>query len=898
MLRNRQSGHIPVLRLAATFMAALCLTMPIAGARSQEPAPTGSVTGIVRTEQGIPLAGVQVLIEGTALGALSRDNGQYHITRVPIGARRLRVRLVGYRPQTAPITIAPDQRATQDFTLVEDPLSLESVVVTGTVTPRVNQESSVAITTLTPELIEQAAPRSATEMLRYVPGFTRVESSGGEVNENIIVRGVLGVEYVMFMEDGLPVFPTMHTFFMNADNLFRPDENIDQIEVVRGGSSALFGSNTPGAIVNILNKTGGPELHGTLKGSAATRGLARYDFNTNGPLGDDWRFNVGGFYRYDRGVRYPGFPGVRGGQLKANVTRVLQNGYLRLSGKYIDDRNQFILPLPFRNPGDPNFVPGFSDYGAMSTNEGNHIRVPVPNGELELPLDNGLRTQASWITADAAFDLPGGWRLQNAAQAMRNAQEWNAIVPGDVMPAADFVTRAVSQAGLGFPAGTQFAYTYTNRLDAAGRPIAFSTPNGLVAPGGEWHINKPLTAFQDQLQLGRSVGPHNLSLGLYFANYSQTNNWYFTDILTDVQNNPEFLDLVVFSGGRQVNVTKNGFRHYISNFVNGSGQASIVSGVLGGEFHLTDRLRVDAGGRWEYDSFVQTSENTSPVDLDGNPATTFDIEPWGNSSFRHFNRSMNDWAASLGLNYRLTNQLAIYALGARAYKMPALDEFLNATSPEQVALFDAREVRSAEGGFKFASARLGVTVDGFYTLLKNIVGQGAVLDTATGRSTWIIVTSPENRSYGAELQVSGVPIPRLRVDASGTWLKAQLGSGAGADIGSLINGVPPVISNLAATYSISSVRFTGDWRYVGRRFSDVKAGNTLPQYSYFNFGAGYALRRSRLSINADLLNAFQSKGLEEGNPRLALLSGGLTSNLFLARPLLPRRFLVSLRHDY
>ena len=51
-------------------------------------------------------------------------------------------------------------------------------------------------------------------MLRYVPGFTRVESSGGEVNENITMRGILGVEYVMFMEDGMPVFPTMHTFFM------------------------------------------------------------------------------------------------------------------------------------------------------------------------------------------------------------------------------------------------------------------------------------------------------------------------------------------------------------------------------------------------------------------------------------------------------------------------------------------------------------------------------------------------------------------------------------------------------------------------------------------------------------------------------------------------------------
>ena len=898
MLRKPQSAHVPPLHLAFALVLTLCLTLPPARARAQEAGPTGTVTGTVTNDQGAPLAGVQVTVEGTGLGAVSHDNGEFVITHVPVGTRTIRARFVGFRPQVVPITVGADQRATHNFRMVEDPLSLSSVVVTGTVTPRVNEEASVAITTLTPELIEQAAPRSTTEMLRYVPGFTRVESSGGEVNENITMRGILGVEYVMFMEDGLPVFPTMHTFFMNADNLFRPDENIDQMEVVRGGSSALYGSNTPGAIANFINKTGGPELHGSLKVSGATEGLARYDFNTNGPLGDDWRFNVGGFYRYDRGVRYPGFPGIGGGQLKANVTRLLSNGYLRVSGKFIDDRNQFILDLPFQNPSDPTYVPGFGHYGSMNTIEGNHIRVPTPNGQLELPLDNGLRTNAGWITADLAFDLANGWRLQNAGQAMRNAQQWNAIVPSDVMPASDFVTRPVDQGGLGFPAGTPFTYTYTNRLDDTGKPMPFSTPNGLVAPGGEWHINKPISAFQDQFQLKKAFGQQNIALGVYFANYSQTNEWYFTDILTDVANNPSFLDLTVSSGGKQIDITKNGFRHFISNYVNGTGQATILSGSLGGEFRIGDRLRVDAGGRWESNSFSQSSENTSPVDLDGNPATTYDIEPWGNSTFRHFSRSLTDWAGSLGLNYRLTNKVALYALGGRAYKMPALDEFLNAQSPEQVALFDSREVRNVEGGLKFASARFGATLDGFYMLLKNIVGQGAVTDTLTGRTTWIILTSPENKSYGAEVELSGVPVNGLRLDATGTWLKAELGSGAGADIGSWINGVPQLIGNAAATYALSGFRLTGDWHYVWSRFSDVKAGTKLPQYNYFNFGLGYLLPKNRVSLTADLLNAFQSIGLEEGNPRLALLAGGRTSDLFLARPILPRRLQVGLRYDY
>ena len=899
----RRTPHALALSLA--LLAALA---PPRAARAQgAAAQTGSVAGRVLDQQGNPLPSAQVIVAGTGREARSRPTGEYVVTGVPTGTQTVVARAIGYRAQTATVTVAEGQRATQDFTLTSDPLGLESVVVTGTVSPVENIKSTVAVTALSSQQLEQAMPRSTTEVLRYVPGFTRVESSGGEVNQNITMRGILGVEYVMFMEDGLPVFPTMHTFFMNADNLFRPDENIDRIEVVRGGSSALFGSNTPGAIVNFLNKTGGNELSGSMKASGATQGLARYDFNLNGPLGEDWRFNFGGFYRYDHGVRDPGFPGIRGGQVKANVTRLLSNGYIRVSAKVINDRNQFILPLPFENPKDPKYVPGFSDYGSMNTNEGNHVRVPTPVGTLELPLDDGLKTQASWFTADAAFDLASGWRLQNTAQIMQDDQAWNAILPFDVMPAADFVLRPQGAGGLGFPAGTTFQYTYTNLFTGSGSSTAnapFNTPNGLVSPGGEWHVEKPLTAFQDQFQVRRSFGPHSFTGGLYFANYTQTNRWYFTDILMDVRDTPHFLDLTVTPpGGTAQQITSNGFRKFVSNYANGNGQTTVVSGMLGGSIELTDRLRSDLGARWEYNNFVQTSENSATFDLDNNPATTFNNVTWGNNTFRHLSRGMNDWAGSLGVNFSLTPQVALYAQGARAYKMPALDEFLFAAAQGQVEAFEPRRTNTVEGGVKYSAGFVGATLNGFFTQLKNITSQGAV--TVNGQTTWIVQHTNDTRSNGVEGELYVRPLEGLQLQGSGTYTHATVGSckgtgcpapGAGSDVGSLIAGVPKWIGNFAASYQLMGARVTGDWHYVGKRYSDVKAGNFLPSYNYFNFGAAAPILGTTLEVS--LLNAFQSHGLEEGNPRLSLLPGGRTSNLFLARPILPRRFLASLRYDF
>jgi iron complex outermembrane receptor protein len=879
-----------------SLAAASLFLLPMVGlptAAAQGTPQTGTIAGRVVDDQGAAVNGAQVYIS-PSLGTQTHSNGEYVLTRVPEGTQTLHARLLGYRPEAATVAVSANETATQNFTMRKDPLQLQTLVVTGTQTPRMNLDASVAVTTLTPTAIQQAAPRSTTEALRYVPGFTRVESSGGEVNENISIRGILGVEYVMFMEDGLPVFPTMHTFFMNADNLFRIDENIERLEVVRGGASALFGSNTPGAMINLLNKTGGDEFGGTLRATAATEGLARTDLNANGPLGENWRFNVGGFYRYDHGVRDPGFPGVRGGQVKGSITRLLPNGYLRLSAKVIDDRNQFILDLPFTDPSAPQYVAGFGNYGSFNSAEGLDLRVPIPTGDLNLPLDNGLRTSAQWYTADVGLDLTDQWHLQNTGQFMQDQQEWNALVPSNAIVATDYATAAKGQGGLGLPAGTTTTLTYTNLFDPTGAThLPFSTANGLVAPGQLIHVGKPISAFQDQLQLRRSFGKNTVSFGAYFANYTQDNHWFFTQILTDVGDQTHFLDAVVTQpGGTPDTVTKNGFVNQLAGYANGSGQTSLISGVLGGEIQLTDRLRADLGVRAEYDKFVQSAENTSTFDLDGDSTTTFNNETFGNGSFRHFDRGISDWAASLGLNFALQKNLSLYAAGSRGYKMPALDEFLNATAEQQVALFESKQVQSVEGGVKGFVGPIGFTLGGFWTKLKNVVSQGLIIDPVTGGSVWVIQPSPENKSYGAEVELVATPLPGLQLLGAGTFLKAELGTGAGADIGSRIAGVPTSIANVAALYSVRDLQLKADWHWVDRRPTSITAGPSLPAYNYFNLGAGYALGQGT-TVNVDLLNAFQGKGLEEGNPRVVSTGG-----TFLARPILPRRFQVSVAYNF
>ena len=111
------------------------------------------------------------------------------------------------------------------------------------------------------------------------------------------------------------------------------------------------------------------------------------------------------------------------------------------------------------------------------------------------------------------------------------------------------------------------------------------------------------------------------------------------------------------------------------------------------------------------------------------------------------------------------------------------------------------------------------------------------------------------------------------------------------------SGVPTLLGNLAATYTSGRVTVLGDVHYVGTRFSgdiNLNPRPELPKYGYANFGLSYRVPRQAITIQADVMNAFQSAGLEEGNPRLV----GAVRPQFFARPILPRRFLVSMGHTF
>ncbi|MFY7861146.1 MAG: TonB-dependent receptor plug domain-containing protein, partial [Chitinophagales bacterium] len=249
--------------------------------------------------------------------------------------------------------------------------AVNEVVITGVSKPKNTLESSISITTLSTKSIQNSVARTTAEIFRTIPGI-RAESSGGEGNSNITVRGVPvsagGSRYMLLQEDGLPVLQFGDIAFGTQDQFIRYDNTVSRIEALRGGSASIMASNSPAGIINFISKNGETE------GGSITTSLGinfqnlRTDFEYGSSLGNNLFYHIGGFYRAGDGPRKAGFISNNGGQLKANLTKKYANGFIRLNGKFLDDRTAAYMPMPLLNTGteDAPVYTSLGDYNALT----------------------------------------------------------------------------------------------------------------------------------------------------------------------------------------------------------------------------------------------------------------------------------------------------------------------------------------------------------------------------------------------------------------------------------------------------------------------------------------------------------------------------------------------------
>ena len=805
----------------------------------------------------------------------------------------------------APFSVAPVSGQEENGDEGEaDLLALEEIVVTGTSSLGVRKlDASFAVTTKSLEEIQNTGPLSTADVFRIAPGVW-VESSGGETGANVFVRGFPGggdAPFVQLSVDGIPIYADTSLAFFENSSILRLDETFERVEALRGGPNPIYSGGNPGATFNFITKKGTETPEGTVKLTGSDYNLRRVDVHYSGPLSDDWLISTGGFYRSSDGIRETEYPADRGGQFSLSVTRELDNGHFNVFARHLDDQNAFILPIPLRNSRDPSaFSSDFDpNTGTFQSNDFRLALLEVDRDEvLRRDMGEGRGVKMHFFGGELDLDLDSDWHLVNkfgfSSGDVFSRSPFSGPLP---VSASDFLAGRI--AAVNADAGVLAA---AGGIAATDGRFSFVNSNGTIAPDqqlisfGWWTVDKDLQSFINDLRFDRAIGDHFVTVGAYFADWSDRELWYLgNNVLGTATQNSQLVNLVLDNG---VQVTTNGFVGAPTFPVDATHSGTRTALYLSDEWQVTDDLRVDLGVRvdkYEADTTTSTGTLIGGVDLDDNPLTLANNNATVFSGrFNSFDFSESAFSYTAGANYNLNDAMAVFGRINSGVHFPTLTEFHFGTDFVQ-------DVRQAEFGFKTQTDRLGVFATLYIVNFENIAFNNFV---EIGGVITQIRDFADVESTGLELELIAEPFDGLQIAVTGTFQNPELENFLGRDAmgnvafdnsGNQVQRQPKSQYRVSPSYNWDRGQVFLSYTSVDDRFSDNENTQILPSYNKLDAGLNFDVR-DNLSLQIIGDNLTDEIALTEGNPRV--LGAGVDEGVFLARPIFGRNFRFSLAYRF
>lgn len=229
---------------------------------------------VVDKYSGEHLPFINIQLKGTSIGTTTDETGHYFLKNLPVGEFIMQISCVGYDSQEIPIEIV--QNTTQEINIVleESTTNIDQVVVTGNRYETKQRETATVVNIIPPKLFENTASCNVAEVLSFQPGL-RVESNCQNCGYTQLRINGLNGNYSQILIDGHPLMSSLASVY-GLEHF--PAGMIDRVEVIRGGGSALFGSNAIGGVVNIITKE--PIRNScSLENSNMLIGTSAYDIN-------------------------------------------------------------------------------------------------------------------------------------------------------------------------------------------------------------------------------------------------------------------------------------------------------------------------------------------------------------------------------------------------------------------------------------------------------------------------------------------------------------------------------------------------------------------------------------------------------------------------------------------
>lgn len=205
---------------------------------------------VVQAKDNEHLAYVTVSVRGTTLATATDATGHYYLKDLPVGKHTVEAKALGYRTATREIEISANSSQEVNFTLTEDAIALDEVVLTANRSQTLRREAPALVNVLDSKLFDQTNAMCMAQGLNFQPGVRTENNCQNCGFSQVRINGLDG-HYSQILIDSRPIFTSLNGIY-GLEQI--PSNMIDRIEVVRGGGSALYGASAIGGTINVITK--------------------------------------------------------------------------------------------------------------------------------------------------------------------------------------------------------------------------------------------------------------------------------------------------------------------------------------------------------------------------------------------------------------------------------------------------------------------------------------------------------------------------------------------------------------------------------------------------------------------------------------------------------------------
>ena len=208
-----------------------------------------SITGFVFStdNQGISFSSVNV--KGQSIGTASNADGFFELNDIKVGEYEFVFSAIGHKKFKKKVKIKQGTN-TLNVILEASTYDLDQVVVTGTMKEQFLSASPVKVDVVTQKFLEKIATSNVMEVIENVNGVQKQINCGVCGTNDIHINGMEG-PYTLVLINGMPIMSSLSSVYgLNGI----PTSLIKQIEIIKGPSSTLYGTEAVAGVINILTK--------------------------------------------------------------------------------------------------------------------------------------------------------------------------------------------------------------------------------------------------------------------------------------------------------------------------------------------------------------------------------------------------------------------------------------------------------------------------------------------------------------------------------------------------------------------------------------------------------------------------------------------------------------------